>query len=221
MNSNVKTAVLWVVLICVAVLLYVVVKSGRTTADQQVTFTEFMNYVDQNRVKQIAISGTDIHGTLADQTKFRTTGPVADTSMLQMLQSKGVNVKYEKEEQNNLWLTILGQWMPVVFLFVFFVLFMRQLQGTGGKAMTFGKSKAKLLSESHNKVTFFCCVEWRRARLLPKLKALLPPLCIWRIMNIQNASSNTKGIALIRIEIQFPLLASWNSRFTPLSRSVL
>src|SRR5215468_7417571 len=70
------------------------------------------------------------------------------------LRESGVDVKYEKEEQNNLWLTILGQWMPVVFLFVFFVLFMRQLQGTGGKAMTFGKSKAKLLSESHNKVTF-------------------------------------------------------------------
>ena len=74
--------------------------------------------------------------------------------MLQKLRESGVDVKYEKEEQNNLWLTILGQWMPVVFLFVFFVLFMRQLQGTGGKAMTFGKSKAKLLTESHNKVTF-------------------------------------------------------------------
>jgi cell division protease FtsH len=66
----------------------------------------------------------------------------------------GVDVKYEKEEQNNLWLTILGQWMPVVFLFLFFIFFMRQLQGGSGKAMTFGKSKAKLLSESHNKVTF-------------------------------------------------------------------
>jgi cell division protease FtsH len=63
-------------------------------------------------------------------------------------------VKYEKEEQNSLWLTILGQWMPVVFLFLFFIFFMRQLQGGSGKAMTFGKSKAKLLSESHNKVTF-------------------------------------------------------------------
>ncbi len=74
--------------------------------------------------------------------------------MLNTLRDKGVDVKYEKEEQNNLWLTILVQWMPVVFLFLFFIFFMRQLQGGGGKAMTFGKSKAKLLTESHNKVTF-------------------------------------------------------------------
>ena len=74
--------------------------------------------------------------------------------MLQKLRDEGVDVKFEKEEQNSIWLTILGQWMPLVFLFLFFIFFMRQLQGTGGKAMTFGKSKAKLLSESHNKVTF-------------------------------------------------------------------
>jgi cell division protease FtsH len=74
--------------------------------------------------------------------------------MLQRLKDSGVDVRYEREEQNGLWLTILSQWMPVVFLFLFFIFFMRQLQGTGGKAMTFGKSKAKLLSESHNKVTF-------------------------------------------------------------------
>src|SRR4029077_5735071 len=54
----------------------------------------------------------------------------------------------------NIWLSILSSWLPVVFIFVFFILMMRQLQGTGGKAMTFGKSKAKLLNESHNKVTF-------------------------------------------------------------------
>jgi cell division protease FtsH len=74
--------------------------------------------------------------------------------MLNQLRNNGVDVKYEREEQNSLWLTILGQWMPVVFLFLFFIFFMRQLQGGSGKAMTFGKSKAKLLSESHNKVTF-------------------------------------------------------------------
>ena len=61
-------------------------------------------------------------------------------------------------------------------------------------------------------VTFFCCEECRRARLLPKLRALFPPLCIWRIMKIQNASSRTNGIALIRIDTQLPELASRNLR---------
>ena len=63
MNSNVKTAVLWLVLICIAVLLYVVVKTGRSTNDQQVTFTEFFNAVDQGRVKDVVISGSDIKGS--------------------------------------------------------------------------------------------------------------------------------------------------------------
>ena len=65
--------------------------------------------------------------------RFRTIGPPADAVMLQKLRESGVDVKYEREEQNNLWLTILGQWMPVVFLFVFFVFFMRQLQGRAGR----------------------------------------------------------------------------------------
>src|SRR5690606_40394991 len=57
-------------------------------------------------------------------------------------------------DSNGPLLSILGQWLPLVVLFVLFVFFMRQLQGSGGKAMSFGKSKAKLLSESHNKITF-------------------------------------------------------------------
>src|SRR5207245_8658636 len=73
---------------------------------------------------------------------------------LKGLSDKGVDVKVENQEANSLWLTILTQWVPTVFLFLFFIFFMRQLQGTGGKAMSFGKSKAKLLSESRNKVTF-------------------------------------------------------------------
>src|ERR1700722_1639071 len=67
------------------------------------------------------------------------------------------------------------------------------------------------------KVTFFCCEEWRRARLLPKLRALLPPLCIWRIMKIQNPSKRTKGMALTRIETQLPPLSLSTLRITPLS----
>ena len=67
------------------------------------------------------------------------------------------------------------------------------------------------------KVTFFCCVECRRARLLPKLSALLPPLCICRIMKIQKAMSTMKGEAFSRIEIQLPELVSLISTLTPLS----
>nr|WP_211193759.1 ATP-dependent zinc metalloprotease FtsH [Pyxidicoccus fallax] len=122
---------------------------------QEPSFTQLLSKVEEKKVKEVAVKGNTYSGKFVDTSeKFRTTGPAPDAAMLNQLRANGVDVKYEREEQNSLWLTILGQWMPVVFLFLFFIFFMRQLQGGSGKAMTFGKSKAKLLSESHNKVTF-------------------------------------------------------------------
>src|SRR5690606_32471813 len=83
-----------------------------------------------------------------------TIGPEADAAILSRLTDAGVDVRFRPPDSNGPLLTILGQWLPLVVLFVLFVFFMRQLQGSGGKAMSFGKSKAKLLSESHNKITF-------------------------------------------------------------------
>nr|WP_167548542.1 ATP-dependent zinc metalloprotease FtsH [Corallococcus exiguus] len=122
---------------------------------QEPTFTQLLTKVEEKKVRAVSVKGNTYSGTFSDSNdKFRTTGPPPDVAVLNQLRASGVDVKYEREEQNSLWLTILGQWMPVVFLFLFFIFFMRQLQGGSGKAMTFGKSKAKLLSESHNKVTF-------------------------------------------------------------------
>ncbi|HYB41091.1 MAG TPA: ATP-dependent zinc metalloprotease FtsH [Candidatus Methylomirabilis sp.] len=154
MRNSYKTIGLWVILIALFVCFYNIF-SRQTEEVQEPTFTQLLTKIDEKKVRLVSVKGNTYSGTFEDtKDKFRTTGPAADATMLKQLRDAGVDVKYEKEEQNSLWLTILGQWMPVVFLFVFFVLFMRQLQGTGGKAMTFGKSKAKLLSESHNKVTF-------------------------------------------------------------------
>ncbi|WP_224242715.1 ATP-dependent zinc metalloprotease FtsH [Hyalangium gracile] len=154
MRSTYKTIGLWVILIVLFVAFYNFFSQGNEQVDEP-AFTQLLAKVEKKEVRAISIKGNVYSGEYADsKTRFRTTGPVADTSMLSKLQDMGVDVKYEKEEQNNLWLTILGQWMPVVFLFLFFIFFMRQLQGGSGKAMTFGKSKAKLLNESHNKVTF-------------------------------------------------------------------
>jgi cell division protease FtsH len=153
-RSSYKTIGLWVILIALFVCFFHIF-NRQTDEVQEPTFTALLSKIEEKKVRQVAVRGNSYSGTFEDtHEKFRTIGPPADAIMLQKLRESGVDVKYEKEEQSNLWLTILGQWMPLVFIFVFFVLFMRQLQGTGGKAMTFGKSKAKLLSESHNKVTF-------------------------------------------------------------------
>ncbi len=154
MRSTYKTIGLWVILIVLFVAFYNFFSQGSEQV-QEPTFTQLLSKVQEKKIRAISVKGNTYSGEFVDtKERFRTTGPVADTSMLTKLQELGVDVKYEKEEQNSLWLTILGQWMPVVFLFLFFIFFMRQLQGGSGKAMTFGKSKAKLLNESHNKVTF-------------------------------------------------------------------
>jgi cell division protease FtsH len=153
-RSSYKTIGLWVILIILFVAFYEFFsRGGDETVD--LNFTTFLQKVEAKQLSMVTVHGTTYQGTYNDtKDKFRTNGTALDSAMLQKLIDNHVEVKIEKEEQNNIWLTILSQWMPVVFLFLFFIFFMRQLQGTGGKAMTFGKSKAKLLSESHNKVTF-------------------------------------------------------------------
>jgi len=157
-RSSYKTVGLWLVLIVLFVGFYNFF--SRTTEEvQEIPFTTFLEKVDGRGVKSVVVKQNYYEGTYAGAAedraaKFRTKGPPADTQMLQKLRDGGVEVRYLPEEQNSLWITVLSQWMPIVFLFLFFVFFMRQLQGSGGKAMTFGKSKARLLSESHNKVTF-------------------------------------------------------------------
>ncbi|MFP2958908.1 ATP-dependent zinc metalloprotease FtsH [Myxococcus sp. 1LA] len=154
MRSTYKTIGLWVILIVLFVAFYNFFSQGNDQV-QEPSFTQLLTKVEEKKVKEVAVKGNTYSGKFTDTSeKFRTTGPAPDAAMLNQLRINGVDVKYEREEQNSLWLTILGQWMPVVFLFLFFIFFMRQLQGGSGKAMTFGKSKAKLLSESHNKVTF-------------------------------------------------------------------
>ena len=154
MRSTYKTIGLWVILIVLFVAFYNFFSQSNEQV-QEPSFTQLLAKIEDKKVREISVKGNTYSGKFADTNeKFRSTGPAPDSTMLTKLQGMGVDVKYEKEEQNNLWLTILGQWMPVVFLFLFFIFFMRQLQGGSGKAMTFGKSKAKLLNESHNKVTF-------------------------------------------------------------------
>jgi cell division protease FtsH len=158
-RSSYKTIGLWVILIILFVAFYQIF-SGHQEETQPLSFSKFQAKVAEHKVTAVLIKGGGTggamyEGTLVDSNeKFRTTGPQPDATLLREMRDANVDVTIAKAEENNIWVNILVQWMPIVFLFLFFIFFMRQLQGSGGKAMTFGKSKAKLLSESHNKVTF-------------------------------------------------------------------
>ena len=154
MRANYKSILLWVMLIVLFVSLYQFVQRSNTDA-REIDFSEFLAKVEKREVSSVVVKGLDYEGKYKDNTEFKTRGPaVMDSGLVDRMTKNEVQVRYEKDEQNSMWVTVLVQGVPFIFLFVFFIFFMRQLQSGGGKAMSFGKSKAKLLSEHHNKVTF-------------------------------------------------------------------
>ncbi|MBE2251679.1 MAG: ATP-dependent zinc metalloprotease FtsH [Myxococcus sp.] len=154
MRSSYKTLILWVVLIFLFVGFYKIFQTTQRD-EKELSFAEFQDAVEQGHITKVEIKGSRYEGVLASTNeKFRTMGPAADARILEQLRNKKVNYNFVPTDENGFWISMLTQFIPILILFLFFLFFMRQLQGTGGKAMTFGKSKAKLLSESHNKITF-------------------------------------------------------------------
>jgi cell division protease FtsH len=120
-----------------------------------VSWSEFIALVDAGKVDEVNVKGLDYRGKQKDKSEFVTTGPLdASANIAQKLIDKGIAVQYENPEQNSVWVTVLLQYFPLVLVFLLIFFFMRQLQSGGGKAMSFGKSRAKLMTEHHNKVTF-------------------------------------------------------------------
>ena len=154
MNSNVKTAILWVVLICVAVLLWQVVRSNKTRTDKELSFSQFMSDVELGRVKKVTISGTEVHGTYReDSAPLHTLIPANYPDTYKVLQEKGVDIEIKEVNSGN-WISILVNASPFILLLAFWLFVMRQMQSGGNKALSFGKSRARLHSSQQKKVTF-------------------------------------------------------------------
>jgi cell division protease FtsH len=154
MNSNVKTAVFWVVLICVAVLLYTVVRSGQTQLNEEVSFTQFTTDVEAGKVKDVTITGNEVVGHYKDNNKaLRTVIPVSYPEIYDLLRAQGVDVDIEATNTSN-WVSLLINAVPFVLLLAFWIFMMRQMQSGGNKALSFGKSRARLHSSQQKKVTF-------------------------------------------------------------------
>ncbi|HSD18792.1 MAG TPA: ATP-dependent zinc metalloprotease FtsH [Anaeromyxobacter sp.] len=154
MRQSYKTALLWVFLIVMFLALWQLFQQRGAQA-KTYNWSQFMQKVEAGEVKEVRIKDLDYYGHLRDGSEFATTGPIdASATIAEKLRQQGVNLSFEKPEQSSLWVTVLLQYLPLVFLFLLFFFFMRQLQSGGGKAMSFGKSKAKLMTEHHNKVTF-------------------------------------------------------------------
>ncbi|HZT68214.1 MAG TPA: ATP-dependent zinc metalloprotease FtsH [Terriglobia bacterium] len=154
MNSAVKNIIFWVVMVVTALLIWAVVRSSTGEHISNFTFTEFVNQVDSGNVQEVTISGTDVTGILKkDSTKFKTTIPTNYPDLYKDLISKNVRVTV-KSETSGSWMTWLANGLPLILLIGLWIFFMRQMQSGGNKALSFGKSRARLLSTQHKKITF-------------------------------------------------------------------
>ncbi|MEK6580564.1 MAG: ATP-dependent zinc metalloprotease FtsH, partial [Bdellovibrionota bacterium] len=127
---------------------------------REMKFSEFIQLVKDNKVSDVTFRADNlIVGTLKDagpdgKKHFETVGDTENAKVFEILEKNNIIPNYERVEKTPVWQQVLISWFPMLLLFVFFFLFMRQIQVGGGKAMSFGKSKARLLTESSNRVTF-------------------------------------------------------------------
>ncbi len=156
MNSTVKNIIFWVVMAVTALLIWAVVKSSTGEKIQDLTFTQFINEVNKDNVHDVTIAGTDATGTLKqpkENGKFRTTIPSNYPELYKALLEKNVDVK-QKDSSGSNWMTWVANALPMILLLGVWIFMVRQMQSGGNKALSFGKSRARLLSTQQKKVTF-------------------------------------------------------------------
>ena len=154
MNSNVRNAVLWVVILCLAVLVWVGVRSSKVPGVQP-DFSVLVRDVKDGKVEKIALNSVtgDVHGKYKNGDEFRSTVPHTYNDFTTLLIDKGVTITVEKDNGGS-WISILMNAIPFVLLVGFWIFMMRQMQSGGNKAMSFGKSRARLHSSQQKKVSF-------------------------------------------------------------------
>ena len=155
MNPNFRNFALWVIIFLLVVALVMLFQNpGQRTASQDITFSQLLTEVDQGRVREVTIAGNEISGHFNDNRAFSTYAP-NDPSLVQTLYKKNVAISAKPPSDGNSWLvTLLVNGLPLIAFLGVWIFLSRQMQGAGGKAMGFGKSKAKLLTEAHGRVTF-------------------------------------------------------------------
>jgi cell division protease FtsH len=155
MNPNFRNFALWVIIFLLVVALVMLFQNpGQHVPTQDVTFSQLLNEVDQGHVREVTISGNEITGHFTDNRAFSTYAP-NDPTLVQTLYKKNVSISAKPPSDGNSWLvTLLVNGLPLIAFLGVWIFLSRQMQGAGGKAMGFGKSKAKLLTEAHGRITF-------------------------------------------------------------------
>jgi len=152
-----KTIALWAFII-LSLVLALHLMGTRPNLPENISFSEFMEAAGKSQVEQVSIQDDEYSGKFKENFKngayFQTVGPANSEKTLDLLAKSDAKVDYKKQKETPIWQQILISWMPMILLFLFFFFFMRQIQIGGGKAMSFGKSRARMLNENQKRITF-------------------------------------------------------------------
>ena len=152
MNPLQKNIALWLVISLVFVMIYHLFNQPKS-AQTEIIYSDFLSNVDKGQVAEVTIQGENISGRLTSGTFFKTYAP-KDAGAIALLKEKGVRISAKPADDSPWYMTLLVSWLPMLLLIGVWIFFMRQMQGGGGKAMAFGKSRARLVTDKSKKVTF-------------------------------------------------------------------
>ncbi len=152
MNQFSRNLMLWALIVLAMVMLFNMFQQPQSGA-AKVPFTEFMNKVNDGQILSVTMQGQSLTARTADNKTLQTFAP-RDASIVNQLMEKKIEIRVEPPEESPWYMTMLVSWFPMLLLIGVWIFFMRQMQNTGGKAMNFGRSRARLLNQDNAKVTF-------------------------------------------------------------------
>jgi cell division protease FtsH len=152
LNPFYKNLALWLVITLMMIMLYNLFNQQHT-AETNVSYTEFLSMVENGRVSEVVIQDQELLVTDADGNRFKIYAP-EDADLVRILRDRGVVIKAKPPAESPWFISVLVSWFPMIVLIGVWIFFMRQMQSGGGKALSFGKSRARLLSDQAEKVTF-------------------------------------------------------------------
>ena len=152
MNPFYKNLAMWVIISLVMIALFNLFNKPQSTKES-LSYTDFLAMVEKGEILSVTIQGDDLQGFLTGGKKFKTYAP-RDGDLIKTLRTYNVRITAKPAEDSPWYMTILISWFPMLLLIGVWIFFMRQMQSGGGKAMAFGKSRARLQSDQGPKVTF-------------------------------------------------------------------
>jgi cell division protease FtsH len=152
LNPLQKNIALWLIISLIFVLLYNLFNQPKNS-QESVIFSDFIAAAEKGQVVEVNIQGENISGKFLNGKSFKTYAP-KDASLIPLLKEKGVRIAAKPVEDSPWYMTVLISWLPTILLIAIWIFFMRQMQSGGGKAMSFGKSRARLMTDRSKKVTF-------------------------------------------------------------------